>query len=122
MSSKLTARGAVFAAALLLALPAAATDRGVQIIDYGIYDHVVTEVIPEPKDVAGERTTVANIRLREQTLLIDAQRGRMFGYQFKVTDPALYGKTLATRKIFPLHTGVPLPRFGSVTQASLRAK
>src|SRR5581483_5565101 len=102
MASKLILRGAAFAAALLLALPpAAAADRGIEIVDYGIYDHVVTEVIPEPKDVAGERTTVANVRLREQTLVIDAQRGRMFGYQFRVTDPALYGKTLVTRKIVP---------------------
>lgn len=122
MSSKFTARGTVFAAALFLTLPpAAAADRGVEIIDYGIYDHVVTEVIPEPKDVAGERTTVANIRLREQTQLIDAQRGRMFGFQFRVTDPALYGKTLVTRKIFPKLTNPKTGRSGTSVEGEVIA-
>lgn len=105
MLAKLTARGLPgFAAAVFLAAsarPAAGAERGIEIVDYGIYDHVVTQVIPEPKDVAGERTTVANVRLREKTQVIDAQRGRMFGFQFRVTDAALYGKTLVTRKIVP---------------------
>ncbi len=94
----------VLATALFLAAaarPAAAAERGIEIVDYGIYDHTVTAVVPEPKDVAGERTTVANVRLREKTQVIDAQRGRMFGFQFRVTDPALYGKRLVTRKLVP---------------------
>jgi hypothetical protein len=91
------------AAALLLAAaePAAAKNNGIEIVDYGIYDHTITAVVPEPKDVAGERTTVADVRLREKTDLIDAQKSRMFGFQFRVTDPALYGKVLTTRKLVP---------------------
>jgi hypothetical protein len=103
MSSKLITRGlpALAAVLFLAAAPAMAADRGVEIVDFGVYDHVVTQVIPEPKDVAGERTTVSNVRLREKTAVVDAQRGRMFGFQFRVTDPALYGKVLVTRKIVP---------------------
>src|SRR5262245_42635871 len=103
MLAKSAPRGvsALVAAFVLVAGPAAANDRGVAIVDYGIYDHTVTQVVPEPKDVAGERTTVTNVRLREKTAVVDAQRGRMFGFQFRVTDPALYGQTLVTRKIVP---------------------
>ena len=79
----------------------AQANQRVEIVDYGIYDHVVTEIVPEPKDVAGERSTVSNIRVREQTTTIDAQRGRMFGYQFRVTDPALVGQTLTLRRVVP---------------------
>lgn len=98
------ARGLAGVAAALFfaaAQPAAASDRGVEIVDYGIYDHSVTAVVPEPKDVAGERTTVANVRLREKTEIIDAQKSRMFGFQFRVTDPALVGRTLTLRRIVP---------------------
>lgn len=106
---------------LLAATPAAAADRGIEIIDYGIYDHTVTAVIPEPKDVAGERTTVANIRLREKTDLIDAQRSRMFGFQFRVTDPRLYGKTLTTRKIVPKLTNPKTGRSATVVEGEFVA-
>jgi hypothetical protein len=117
------ARGvAVAAAALFLAAqPAAASDRGVEILDYGIYDHSVTAVIPEPKDVAGERTTVANIRLREKTEVIDAQRSRMFGFQFRVTDPALYGKVLTTRKLVPKLTNPKTGRSATTVEGELVA-
>ena len=121
MFGKSTARSTAFAAALVLSLPAAATDRGIEIVDFGIYDHVVTEVIPEPKDVAGERTTVANVRLREQTQVIDAQRGRMFGFQFRVTDPALYGKVLVTRKTFPKITNPKTGRSGTSVEGEVVA-
>lgn len=99
------ARGLPRLAAVLViaaaAQTAAASDRGVDIVDYGIYDHSVTAVVPEPKDVAGERSTVANVRLREKTVIIDAQKSRMFGFQFRVTDPALVGQTLTLRRIVP---------------------
>jgi len=124
MLTKLIARVPIaLAAALVLAtaMPAAATERGIEIVDYGIYDHVVTEVIPEPKDVAGERSTVANIRLREKTMVIDAQRSRMFGYQFKVTDPALYGKTLVTRKIVPKLTNPKTGRSATTVEGEVVA-
>jgi hypothetical protein len=125
MLAQLSARRlTAFAAALFLAAaarPAAAADRGVEIVDYGIYDHTVTQVIPEPKDVAGERTTVANVRLREKTQVIDAQRGRMFGFQFRVTDPALFGKTLVTRKIVPRLTNPKTGRSATSVQGEVIA-
>lgn len=122
MLAKLTARGLpAFAAALFLAA-AAQADRRIEIVDYGVYDHVVTQVIPEPKDVAGERTTVTNIRVREQTVVIDAQRGRMFGFQFRVTDPALYGKTLNTRKIVPRLTNPKTGRSATTVEGEFTAE
>jgi len=123
MLLKLIARGlpGMAVALLLAAAPAAANDRGIEIVDYGIYDHTVTAVIPEPKDVAGERTTVSNIRLREKTDIIDAQKSRMFGYQFRVTDPALYGRKLVTRKIVPKLTNPKTGRSATVVEGELVA-
>lgn len=112
---------ALAAALFLAASPAAATERGIEIVDYGIYNHTVTGVVPEPKDVAGERSNVANISLREKTLLIDAQRGRMFGFQFKVTDPALYGQRLVTRKIVPKLTNPKTGRSATIVEGDLIA-
>ncbi len=112
------------AAALVVATAAAAAqaaDRSVEIVDYGVYDHTVTQVIPEPKDVAGERTTVANVRLREKTEVIDAQRSRMFGFQFRVNDPALYGKTLVTRKLVPTLTNPKTGRSANVVEGEVVA-
>src|ERR1043166_4514045 len=87
-----------FLAAAVFSAAAAAADR-VEILDYGGYDHVVTQDLPAPKEISGERTLVSNIKLREQTALIDAQKSRMFGFQFRVNDPALIGKTLTIRKL-----------------------
>jgi hypothetical protein len=118
------ARSFAAAAAVLFlaaARPAAAGDRGVEIVDWGIYDHTVTAVIPEPKDVAGERTTVANVRLREKTEVIDAQRSRMFGFQFRVTDPALYGQTLVTRKLVPKLTNPKTGRSATTVEGAVVA-
>jgi hypothetical protein len=111
----------VVAALFLAAAPAAAAERGIEIVDYGIYDHTVTQVIPEPKDVAGERTTVANVRLREKTEIIDAQKSRMFGFQFRVTDPALYGKTLTTRKVVPKLTNPKTGRSATTVEGEVVA-
>ena len=112
---------AAAAALFLAAAPAAATERGIEIVDYGIYNHTVTAVIPEPKDVAGERSNVANITLRETTLTIDAQRGRMFGFQFKVTDPALYGQRLETRKLVPKLTNPKTGRSATMIEGDFIA-
>jgi hypothetical protein len=112
---------AVAAAVFLAAGPAAATERGIEIVDYGIYNHTVTGVVPEPKDVAGERSNVTNLSLRERTLVIDAQRGRMFGFQFKVTDPALYGQRLVTRKIVPKLTNPKTGRSATTIEGDLVA-
>ena len=125
MLKQLIARGLLRLSAVLFlaaaALPAAAGDRGVEIVDFGIYDHTVTAVVPEPKDVAGERTTVANIRLREKTEVIDAQKSRMFGFQFRVTDPALYGQTLTTRKLVPKLTNPKTGQSATVVEGSIVA-
>ena len=100
-----------FLAAAVFSAAAAAADR-VEILDYGVYDHVVTQVLPAPKEISGERTLVSNIKLREQTALIDAQKSRMFGFQFRVNDPALIGKTLTIRKLVPRLTN---PKTGQST-------
>jgi hypothetical protein len=122
MLKHLIARAPALAAVLFLAAgTAAATERGVEIVDYGIYSHTVTAVIPEPKDVAGERTNVSNVKLRETTQVIDAQRGRMFGFQFRVTDPALYGQRLVTRKIVPKLTNPKTGRSATTVEGDLIA-
>jgi len=114
---------AIVALAMLVAAgAAAATQRPrVEIVDYGIYDHVVTEVLPEPKDVAGERSLVSNVRVREQTTTIDAQRGRMFGFQFRVNDPALVGQTLTIRKIVPRITNPKTGQSSTVVEGDIIA-
>jgi hypothetical protein len=120
-------RPRAFAAAFAIALTAAAAvaaaaNQRVEIVDYGIYDHTVTEVIPAPKEVAGERSLVTNLRVREQTTIIDAQKSRMFGYQFRVTDPALIGKTLTIRKLVPKLTNPKTGQSATVIQSEITAQ
>jgi hypothetical protein len=86
--------------ALALASPAAASGQ-VEIQDYGFYDLSVDGSVPAPDDVSGTRNIVSNIRLQRQTAEIDAQLGRSFGFRFRIADPALHGKTLTLRTIFP---------------------
>jgi hypothetical protein len=86
--------------ALALAAPALASGQ-VEIKDFGFYDLSVDGSVPAPEDISGSRNIVSNIRLQRQTEEIDAQLGRSFGFRFRVTDPALYGKTLTLRTIFP---------------------
>jgi hypothetical protein len=86
--------------ALAFAPPAAASGQ-VEIQDYGFYDLSVDGSVPAPKDVSGTRNIVSNIRLQRQTEEIDAQLGRSFGFRFRIADPALHGKTLTLRTIFP---------------------
>lgn len=109
-------------AALLVAAGAARADNRVAIVDYGIYDHVVTQIVPDAKEVAGERSLVANIKVREQTNVIDAQRGRMFGFQFRVEDPALIGKSLTIRKLVPRLTNPKTGRSTTVMEDSMVAQ
>jgi hypothetical protein len=123
---RLRARAAAFAVTLFaagaaLVAPAGAEQR-IEIIDYGVYNHVVTEVVPAPGEVAGERSLVANVTLREQTTLIDAQRGRMFGYRFRVTDPALLGRTLTTRKLVPRLTNPKTGESATVIEGEVTAQ
>ncbi|MCW5770986.1 MAG: DUF3859 domain-containing protein [Rhodospirillaceae bacterium] len=112
----------LFAAVLAVAAGAAQAGDRVAIVDYGIYDHVVTEIVKDPKEVAGERSLVANIKVREQTTTIDAQRGRMFGFQFRVNDPALIGKTLTIRKLVPRLTNPKTGRSTTVMEDSVVAQ
>lgn len=110
------------ALALAFAAPASAESRRVEIVDYGVYDHVVTEVVPAPKEIAGERSLVSNIRAREQTTLIDAQKSRMFGFQFRVTDPALIGRALTIRKLVPKLTNPKTGESGTVIESEVTAQ
>jgi len=109
-------------AIIFAASGAAAANQRVEIVDYGVYDHVVTEVIPAPKEIAGERSLVSNIRVREQTTLIDAQKSRMFGFQFRVTDPALFGRTLTIRKLVPKLTNPKTGESGTVIESEVTAQ
>lgn len=85
---------------LALTAPVAASGQ-VEIKDFGFYDLSVDGSVPAPGDISGSRNIVSNIRLQRQTEEIDAQLGRSFGFRFRVTDPALYGRTLTLRTIFP---------------------
>ena len=109
-------------AVVFAASGAAAANQRVEIVDYGVYDHVVTEVIPSPKEIAGERSLVANIRVREQTTLIDAQKSRMFGFQFRVTDQSLIGKTLTIRKLVPKLTNPKTGESATVVESEFTAQ
>lgn len=90
-------------AALMLALgPARAGDPDrIAIVDYGIYDHRVERFEAEPRHVSGERVIVSRVSLLRKADLVDAQPGRMFGFQFRVSDPALVGQTITLRRIVP---------------------
>jgi len=90
----------LLALALLAAAPAARASQ-VDIKDYGFYDLSVDGSVPAPEDISGSRNVVSNIRLQRQTDEIDAQLGRSFGLRFRISDPALVGKTLTLRTIFP---------------------
>ncbi|MCW5770985.1 MAG: DUF3859 domain-containing protein [Rhodospirillaceae bacterium] len=87
---------------IVAAVPARAGDAGrIAIVDYGIYTHRVDRFEAEPKHISGERVIVSNVVLLRQADLVDAQLGRMIGFQFRVTDPALVGQTLTIRRLVP---------------------
>jgi hypothetical protein len=92
-------------AVLLLGALAAGAAAGeasrISIVDYGIYEHRVERFEVEPKHVSGERVIVTNVTLLRHAEEVDAQLGRMIGFQFRVTDPALVGKTITVRRIVP---------------------
>ena len=73
----------------------------VAIVDYGIYEHRVERFEAEPKHISRERVIVSGVTLLRKADEVDAQPGRMFGFQFRVTDPALVGQTLTLRRIVP---------------------
>lgn len=80
---------------------AAASANGIEVIDYGIYSLTVTRRVPAPDDVSLERNIVANVKVLRKDRVIAAQPGRSFGYQFRVTDPALAGRRITLRTTFP---------------------
>jgi hypothetical protein len=89
---------------VLAAAPALAADgdrQRVDILDYGIYEHRVDRFEAEPKHISRERVIVSSVKLLRKADEVDAQPGRMFGFQFRVTDPALVGHTLTLRRIVP---------------------
>jgi hypothetical protein len=104
--SKFGTRGAALAALLfsvmMLVAGARAGEAGrIAIVDFGIYEHRVERIEPEPRHVSRERVIVTNVTLLRSADEVDAQLGRMIGFQFRVTDPSLVGKTLTVRRIVP---------------------
>lgn len=103
----LAARAVAALAALVLAtaLLAAGAQAGdvdrIAIVDFGIYEHNVERFEPEPSHISRERVIVTNVTLLRHAEEVDAQLGRMIGFQFRVTDPALVGQTLTVRRIVP---------------------
>jgi len=97
------ARALAAALALLLALaPARAGDpEQVAIQDYGIYEHRVDRFEPDLQQISRERVIVSGVTLLRSADEVDAQLGRMFGFQFRITDPALAGETITLRRIVP---------------------
>jgi Domain of unknown function (DUF3859) len=94
--------GALVLATALLAAGAQAGDvHRITIVDFGIYEHKVQGFEPEPRHISRERVIVTNVTLLRSADEVDAQRGRMIGFQFRVTDPALLGQTLTIRRIVP---------------------
>jgi len=79
------------------------------IVDYGLYAMRPVRSEKAPHHVSGERTIVDDIRHVKTTRLVNAQLGRVFGFRFRVTDPALDGARLTLRIRFPELTN---PRTG----------
>lgn len=119
----LSGRIAVALALLALVATAARADQKprIEIVDYGLYDHVVSEIIKAPGEVSGERALVSNVKVRENTLEIAAQLGRMFGYQFRINDPALVGQTLTLRKLVPRLTNPATGQSATVVESEVTA-
>jgi hypothetical protein len=89
---------------VIAALPALAADgdrRYITILDYGIYEHRVDRFEAEPRHISRERVIVSSVRLLRKADEVDAQPGRMFGFQFRVSDPALVGQTITLRRVVP---------------------
>ena len=96
-----------FAALALLFVagaPALAADgdsQRIAIVDYGIYEHRVERFEAEPKHISRERVIVSGVTLLRKADEVDAQPGRMFGFQFRVADPSLVGQTITIRRVVP---------------------
>lgn len=77
---------------------------GITVKDFGLYKVRVSRRVPAPDDVSGDRNIVSGITHFRSTRTIMAIPDRSFGYRFRITDPALYGKRLTLRTIFPAMT------------------
>lgn len=97
---KRAARAVLLLGALAAGATAGEANR-ISIVDYGIYEHRVERFEVEPKHVSGERVIVTDVALLRSAEEVDAQLGRMIGFQFRVTDPSLVGKTITVRRIVP---------------------
>lgn len=89
---------------VIAAAPALAADgdrQRITILDHGIYEHRVDRFEAEPRHISRERVIVSSVRLLREADEVDAQPGRMFGFQFRVTDPALVGQTITLRRVVP---------------------
>lgn len=82
-------------------LPAAAKSRAIEIVDFGIYTTRHVRMEKAPKQIAGEREVVRDVRLLRKTRKFAAQIGRTFGYRYRLVDPSLDGKVLIFRLIYP---------------------
>jgi hypothetical protein len=76
-------------ALLVLALSAAASARAqeverIEIVEWGLYRHDITGVIPAPDSPLGTRNVVDNVRLDQATTTVPALVGMKFGYRFTV--------------------------------------
>jgi len=94
----------ILSLAAMGAPPVWAGDRGVEIVDHGLYRMTTVRREKAPHHVSGERTIVRDIEHLRQTRLINAQLGRVFGFRFRLTDPALHGETFTLRLTFPTLT------------------
>lgn len=121
----LSALAPAFAALAMLvwaAAPSRAADgdvkraQRVEIVDHGIYEHTVERFEAEPRHISGERVIVSRVTLMRKTDEVDAQPGRMFGFQFRVTDPALFGQTLTLRRVVPPLTNPTTGRTSTVIE------
>ena len=91
----------ILAVLVVLGAAPAIAKSPVVVLDFGIYTLSVTSTTKAPGDISLERNVVSNIRLLRQVRKIMAQPGRSFGFRFRIDDPALVGKRLTMRTIFP---------------------
>jgi len=80
---------------------AEANNNAVKVVDFGIYFHRTIRTEAAPQHISKQRNIVENIRLKQKTEKILAQTGLSFGVRYRIVDPALYGKRLTKRIVFP---------------------
>lgn len=81
--------------------PPAVSSGQVRLLDYGIYKTGQVRRERAPTHVSGWRNLIDGLTLQRATDQILAQPGLSFGIRYQITDPALVGKRLTRRLIFP---------------------